>query len=216
MSLGIMIAVFASFGFITTHAGALVGSTAKPVLTYEKCPDGFVRFQDSCYNFYVEQFSWPEAMVFCQALKYSLVTLTSPAQYEFLRSHLATITEPGVKARVVTTTPFPYNRYGWPNLQTVQSRFQSVSSNSGAYPAAGFWTAGTAAELLGDWKWITTGQTIHFEQINATDPNTGGHIGVSADQKSGCLALSKSMSFKISRQPCKTTQHFICERHDSS
>nr|XP_022344166.1 ladderlectin-like isoform X2 [Crassostrea virginica] len=180
MSLGILIhvAVFASFGFITTHAGALVNSTAKPVLTYEKCPDGFVRFQDSCYNFYVEQFSWPEAMVFCQALKYSLVTLTSPAQYEFLRSHLATIT--------------------------------------GAYPAAGFWTAGTAAELLGDWKWITTGQTIDFEQFNATDPNTGGHIGVSADQKSGCLALSKSMSFKISRQPCKTTQHFICERHDSS
>ena len=126
------------------------------------------------------------------------------------------IVEPGVKARVITTTPFPYNRYGWPNMQTVQSRFQSVSSNSGAYPAAGFWTAGTAAELFGDWKWITTGQTIHFEQFNATDPNTGGHIGVSADQKSGCLALSKSMSFKISRQPCMTTQHFICERHDSS
>ena len=131
-------------------------------------------------------------------------------------SQIFFIVEPGVKARIVPTTPSPYNRYEWQNMHTIQSRFQSVSSNSGAYPAAGFWTAGTAAELLGDWKWITTGQTIDFEQFNATDPNTGGHIGVSADQKSGCLALSKSMSFKISRQPCKTTQHFICERHDSS
>ena len=120
--------------------------------------------------------------------------------------------EPGVKAQVLPTTPSAYNRYGWQNMHILQSRFQSVSSNSGAYPADGFWTAGTAAELLGDWKWITTGQIIDFEQFNATDPNKGGRY----DEKSGCLALSKSMSFKISRQPCKTTQHFICERHDSS
>ena len=54
---------YSSFVLFFLLLGALVGSTAKPVLTYEKCPDGFVRFQDSCYNFYVEQFSWPEAMV---------------------------------------------------------------------------------------------------------------------------------------------------------
>lgn len=58
----------------------------------EKCPDGFVRFQDSCYNFYSEKFSWPEALIFCRAFNYSLVTLTSIDQYSFIKSHLTTIT----------------------------------------------------------------------------------------------------------------------------
>nr|XP_011419551.2 perlucin isoform X3 [Crassostrea gigas] len=58
----------------------------------EKCPDGFVRFQDSCYNFYSEKFSWPEALIFCRAFNYTLVTLTTIDQYKFIKGHLTTIT----------------------------------------------------------------------------------------------------------------------------
>ncbi|XP_011419551.3 perlucin isoform X3 [Magallana gigas] len=58
----------------------------------EKCPDGFVRFQDSCYNFYSEKFSWPEALIFCRAFNYTLVTLTTIDQYTFIKGHLTTIT----------------------------------------------------------------------------------------------------------------------------
>ncbi|XP_062584027.1 ladderlectin-like [Saccostrea cucullata] len=60
--------------------------------TSVKCPNGFVRYEESCYSFHSEAFSWPEALVFCQTFKNTLVTLRSTAQYEFLQGILATIT----------------------------------------------------------------------------------------------------------------------------
>lgn len=145
----------------------------------EKCPDGFVRYQDSCYNFYSEKFSWPEALIFCRAFNYSLVTLTTIDQYHFLKGHLTTIT--------------------------------------GGYPASGFWTAGTSADLQGLWKWVTNGKAIDFELFNATDPNKASFSGMlmPSNQQSGCLALAKSTGFSVARVDCMTPQHFICERHDS-
>ncbi|XP_011419549.3 uncharacterized protein [Magallana gigas] len=197
----------------------------------EKCPDGFVRFQDSCYNFYSEKFSWPEALIFCRAFNYTLVTLTTIDQYTFIKGHLTTITDVS-KVQIRSTTPSPYfygsrfgtpspyssrSRFGWQNQNTPRSRIDNLSSNSGGYISSGFWTAGTSADLQGHWKWVTNKQTIDFDQFNATDPTKSSFSGMllSTNQQSGCLALEKSTGFNVARVDCMTPQHFICERHDS-
>ncbi|XP_061171935.1 lithostathine-like isoform X2 [Saccostrea echinata] len=140
-----------------------------------KCPNGFVRYEESCYSFHSEAFSWPEALVFCSTFKNTLVTLRSTAQYEFLQGILATIT--------------------------------------GGFTAAGFWTAGTAADLPGEWKWATNNRDIEFDTFNATDPNKAT-LGFPTKQRSGCLALAKAVGFRVSRMDCKTPLHFVCERLD--
>ncbi|XP_061171934.1 uncharacterized protein LOC133181441 isoform X1 [Saccostrea echinata] len=180
-----------------------------------KCPNGFVRYEESCYSFHSEAFSWPEALVFCSTFKNTLVTLRSTAQYEFLQGILATITAPEVQA-IKHTTPSPFYSYNFrPSRQQRQNnlQFRSKSVSTGGFTAAGFWTAGTAADLPGEWKWATNNRDIEFDTFNATDPNKAT-LGFPTKQRSGCLALAKAVGFRVSRMDCKTPLHFVCERLD--
>ncbi|CAH1783868.1 unnamed protein product [Owenia fusiformis] len=52
------------------------------------CPNGFIRYETSCYKFSTMKATWVEANTYCSAMRASLVSIETPHENKFLIGHI--------------------------------------------------------------------------------------------------------------------------------
>ncbi|XP_060063858.1 perlucin-like [Ylistrum balloti] len=63
---------------------ALVCLAVQEVVT--DCADGFIKYESSCYRFFHNVFTWPEAASFCSTFDTHLVYLETEAEFGFIKA----------------------------------------------------------------------------------------------------------------------------------
>ncbi|XP_060557845.1 perlucin-like [Ruditapes philippinarum] len=61
------------------------------ISVYQACDPGWKSFQDSCYQFFTELKSWPDAKAHCESIESHLVIVMTSDENNFLKSYLRQI-----------------------------------------------------------------------------------------------------------------------------
>ncbi|XP_062604130.1 C-type lectin domain family 7 member A-like, partial [Saccostrea cucullata] len=167
------------------NKGTFISNSSKSVKT-KRCPDGYTRFEESCYLLNNEVSSWIEAYQICKIFDSRLVEVDSSEENTFIQGYL---NEHGQqKGRMITTFTYRGN-YG---SREIEYR---------GFP--GYWIGGQSMELPGHWYWGKSMKKVDFSIL-------GSHAVDITD--SSCLFLDRANLYQAGNKPCYTVMYSVCEK----